>query len=255
MKSKMIKLIFICIGLVMFIWFLLPFILKGMINLGNVSGILVSMLFVGYGLYFQIVNRFIINVWHKTYGKIVLTIMAAFLIMTIVLMTLFSFLMYQSAYHKPDKPTTVIVLGCRVYGIKPSLMLEERLNAAYDYLKVNPDVKCVVSGGKGHNEDISEAKCMYTYLVNKGIAKERIYLEDQSTSTRENILFSKKIIEENDLPEVVTIITNEFHQYRAKLIAKDLEMEVYAVSGRTAWWLFPTYYVRELFGIIYQFIF
>ena len=255
MKSKMIKLFFICLGLVMFIWFLLPAILKGMINLGNIAGMLVSMLFIGYGLYFQVVNSFIINVWRKTYGKIVLTVIAVICISSVALVVVFSYLMYQSAYDEPTKPTTVVVLGCRVYGTEPSLMLEERLDAAYDYLITNPNICCVVSGGKGHNEDISEAQCMYTYLVDKGIEKERIYLEDQSTSTRENILFSKKMIEDHDLPEAITIITNEFHQYRAKLIGENLGMEVYAVSGQTAWWLFPTYYVRELFGIIYQFIF
>ena len=53
----------------------------------------------------------------------------------------------------------------------------------------------------------------------------------------------------------MTIITNEFHEYRAQTIASNLNIESYAVSAKTAWWLFPTYFVREIFGMIYEFIF
>ena len=172
-----------------------------------------------------------------------------------VLVAVFSYQMYSHAHHEADKTTTLVVLGCRVYGTSPSLMLKERLDAAYQYLEEHQDVSCVVSGGQGENEDISEAKCMYDYLIDKGIDEKRIFLEDQSTSTRENLLFSKKVIEQNDLPSAMTIVTNEFHQYRAFLIAENLGLEAYAVSGHTALWLFPTYYTRELFGLIYQFVF
>lgn len=255
MKLKMTKIIFILIGIVMFIWFLLPVIYKGIINIGNITGLLFSAILIGYGLYFKLINKIIVHIWKGTWGKIVLTMITVTTICVIVLSAVFSYFMYQSSYKKTTKPTTIVVLGCRVYGTSPSLMLEERLKAAYEYLNANPELNCVVSGGKGYNEDISEAMCMYTYLVEKGIDGNRIYMEDKSTSTRENLLFSKKIIEDNHLPSAITIITNEFHQYRAQLIADNLGMEVYAISGQTAWWLFPTYYVRELFGIIYQFIF
>lgn len=255
MKLKITKIIFILAGIIMMIWFLLPLFIKRIINLGNITGFLISLLLMIYGLYIQTINIFIINFCHKTYGKIILGVMSILCICIFLLTSVFSYLMYSSANHQPTKETTIVILGCRVYGTSPSLMLEERLKAAYQYLKDNPDIVCVVSGGKGDNEEISEAKCMYTYLVDKGIDENRIYIEDKSTSTRENILFSKKVIEDNNLPSSITIITNEFHQYRAKLIAEDLGMDVFAISGQTAWWLFPTYYVRELFGIIYQFIF
>ena len=63
---------------------------------------------------------------------------------------------------------------------------------------------------------------------------------------------NKKIIEEKGLGNNIAIATSEYHQYRASQIAKSLGFSVGAVSGHTAWWLFPTFYMRELYGILYQ---
>ena len=70
-----------------------------------------------------------------------------------------------------------------------------------------------------------------------------------------NFIGRKKIIEKENLNKAITIITNEFHEYRAQTIASHLNIESYAISAKTAWWLFPTYFVREIFGMIYEFIF
>ena len=134
-------------------------------------------------------------------------------------------------------------------------MLMERLEAAYDYLTEHEDSACVLSGGQGPGESISEAECMYRYLVAKGIDPARLYREDRSTDTKENLMFSKQVIEENGLYPVIAITTSEFHEYRAGQIAKSLDMEYGAVSGRTAIWLFPTYYVRELYAILAEWLF
>jgi uncharacterized SAM-binding protein YcdF (DUF218 family) len=145
---------------------------------------------------------------------------------------------------------TAIVLGCRVYGERASQSLRERLEAAYEYLVEHPAADCVVSGGQGDGEDISEAECMYRWLVEKGIDPSRIYKEDQSTSTEENIAFSKGVIEENGLFQKVVIISNEYHIFRAGMIADDQGLVWGAKAARTASWLFPTYYVRELYAIL-----
>jgi len=80
-------------------------------------------------------------------------------------------------------------------------------------------------------------------------------MEDKSTSTDENLRFSLEKMQENGLSGSVTIVTSEFHQLRAKMIAAEYFSESYAVSAPTAWYLLPTYWVREWFGITYQFIF
>lgn len=165
---------------------------------------------------------------------------------------LLTFLMIQSVLNKPNGDETAIVLGCRVYGERPSLSLMERLDAVYDYMMQNPNTKCIVSGGKGNGETITEAECMYRYLTNKGITKDRIFKEENSKNTRENLFFSLQIIEQNNLSPNIAIATSDYHQYRASIIANKLGIKNTAISAKTAFWLLPTYYVRELYAILYE---
>lgn len=154
-----------------------------------------------------------------------------------------------------DTPCTyVIVLGAGVNGTVPSLILSERIGAAYEYLTENPDVICIVSGGQGPGEDITEAKCMYDSLVAKGIAPERIWQEDRSTSTRENIRFSLELIKEKtgSRPQQAAVISNEFHLFRAGLFAKEQGLDMVGVPARTTWFsLRANYFLREIAAVWY----
>lgn len=96
---------------------------------------------------------------------------------------------------------------------------------------------------------------MKRVLTEKGIAESRIIMEDKSESTEENIRFSLEKIKEYGLTENVTIVTSEFHQLRAKMIAEKYGLNVSSVSAPTAWYLIPTYWLREWFGVTYQFLF
>jgi len=162
--------------------------------------------------------------------------------------------MVRAAGRSPQGEATVVVLGCKVQGETPSHVLRERLEAARLYLEVHPEAMCILSGGKGQGEDISEAACMYRYLTGQGIDPSRLYCEDRSTSTRENLAFSQEIIEEQGLCPSIAIVTSEFHGYRAGKIAEQLGLEWGSVPSKTAWWLLPTYYARELYGILYQWL-
>lgn len=161
----------------------------------------------------------------------------------------------NASRNAPTEESTVIVLGCRVVGNNPSTMLKARLDAAYDYLIANPNAPVIVCGGQGEDEEISEAQCMYDYLVAKGIVPERIYIEDESTSTRENIAFAKAIIEEEELYENVAIATNDYHELRASLVADREGLESSAISAKTQWHLLPKHYVRELVGVLLEVVF
>lgn len=148
----------------------------------------------------------------------------------------------------------VIVLGAGVNGTVPSLILSERIGAAYDYLTENPDAICIVSGGQGPGEDITEAKCMYDALVSKGISPERIWQEDKSTSTRENIRFSMELIEEKtgSRPQQAAIISNEFHLFRAGLFAAEQDLDMVGVPAKTTWFsLRANYFLREIVAVWY----
>ena len=205
-----------------------------------------------YGIFFRQINNCIAKLNQKKTGKVVLRVIALLVAVITIFVISATVKMIWVANNAPNKETTVVVLGCQVKPYGPSLMLSERLEAAYRYLNENKNAKCILSGGQGTDEIMSEAQCMYEWLVEKGIDKERLYIEDKSTSTRENLMFSKQIIEENGLEPAITIITNEFHQYRASKIAKSLGIEHYNVSASTLITLLPTYYVRELGGILFE---
>ena len=135
-------------------------------------------------------------------------------------------------------------------------MLSRRLDAAYKYMSEHETVCAVVSGGQGSDEAMSEAECMRSYLTDKGIAPERIFMEDKSTTTKENLEFSKKLIAENGLPQKVTLVTDGFHQLRAEMLAAKAGIaSPYNISGYTSWYVIPTYWVREWFGIVYYKLF
>ena len=158
--------------------------------------------------------------------------------------------------QKPDYNCEyVIVLGCQVRRDGPSLMLRRRLDAACSYLSTDTKADCIVSGGKGDNEHISEAEAMYEALVNDGISESRITKEDKSSSTYENLLFSKQILEDSEKPLRIAIVTDGFHQWRARLQAESLGYDVKCVSAATPWYLVPVYWVREWFALSYLFVF
>ena len=253
-KARCLRLLLVGGSIWGILQFLLPFVYARILNIGNATGILVLFLILLYGLFMPGIHKGIRAAWKKKAGKIVITAAGVLAGLVILLAGIETGCMIHAATRKPAKDATLVVLGCRTYGDRPSIMLASRLDAAYEYLTEHPDALCVVSGGQGADEPVSEGEFMYQYLVKKGIAPERIYRETESTSTRENLQFSKRIREAEGLNPRIAIVTNEYHEYRASMIAKALDLEHSAVSAGTPLWLFPTYYVRELYGILYEWV-
>ena len=250
-----LRVVLMVLGVFCFAWFALPLTLSVNLNIGNATGLTMSVLLFLYGLLMPWVHGILLQ-WRahkvlKWFYRGILSVMALIVLLVIIE----SSCMIVAANKEPAPGATVVVLGCRVYGERASLSMIERLDAAYEYLTEHPESKCVLSGGQGDGENISEAECMYRYLVSKGIDAARLYKEETSTTTRENLLFSKRLMEEHSLNPVVAIATSEYHMYRAGMIANALDITWAAVPGKTAIWLFPTYYVRELYGILYEWVF
>lgn len=149
----------------------------------------------------------------------------------------------------------VIVLGAGVNGTQPSLTLRTRLDAALEYLEGHPDIPVVVTGGQGYGENITEARCMYDYLTARGVDPARIILEEQATSTAENFAFSASCLVEAGIDpaaDMIAVVTNDFHIYRANLIAaRQGYGYVFGVPAELPWLhLEVNYYVREAFAMV-----
>ncbi len=244
--------IYIVIGLICAIWFSLPFFTFGIVNVGNRTGCAVGLLLCLYGLFADKINNKLRQIWKSSIGKAVLIIIALILIACIILALYISAGMIKACLTKPSGNPVVIVLGCKVLNGGPSLMLYERLVAAEQYLKEHGDAICILSGGQGSDESISEALAMKNYLISCGIDPARLILEDRSTTTKENLEFSARIMKDLGLGNNVAIVTNEFHEYRAMIMAKKAGLTASAIPAKTHWWLFPTYVVREWYATIYE---
>ena len=142
---------------------------------------------------------------------------------------------------------TVIVLGAQLNGSSISRLLRYRLDAAVSFHEQYPNATIIVSGGQGAKEDISEASAMKAYLVSKGINENQILCEDESRNTYENFAFSKKLIK-NDTQ--VSVITNDFHMYRAAYLCEDSGLTCSLYPARSDLDLVPNFYLREFFGVI-----
>lgn len=153
-----------------------------------------------------------------------------------------------TAKGEPDLPY-IIVLGAQMKENGPSVALEKRLRRAYTYLSENPETLCVLSGGQGSNEPVSEAQGMYDYLVKKGVDPKRLILEDQSTNTVENLRFSRKLIPEDI--QKVGIVTSNFHVYRSLRLAKKQGfLDAVGISADSGIYFLPNNVLRECFGIV-----
>jgi uncharacterized SAM-binding protein YcdF (DUF218 family) len=141
----------------------------------------------------------------------------------------------------------IIILGARVKGEVPSLALQYRIDSAALYMKNNQQTIAIASGGQGAGEDISEAESIKRGLVQHGIHESRILLEDKSTDTVENIKYSKKLIPQN--LHTGLLVTNDFHLYRAKSIARDQGLNLEGLPAKTPVVAIPKSYSREYLAI------
>ncbi|MDY5620051.1 MAG: YdcF family protein [Lachnospiraceae bacterium] len=143
----------------------------------------------------------------------------------------------------------LIILGAQVRGTRITSSLKKRLDAALRYLEENPETQVIVAGGQGRVEDISEAEAMAGYLREHGIEETRIYLEDASTTTWENLKFSAEMIKDLSMP--LAVVTNNFHLYRAMKIGKQVGYQNLQGIPASSNSLFQVnYLVREFFGVL-----
>ncbi len=248
---KITSLIFIICGIVFTLLFI-PATFIRVLNTGTYFGYAIGLFTFALGIFMPIA----VNHRKKLIKYLYRGFLSVFALLGVYAAVL-SALMIFSMNHAPEKDNnrTMIVLGCQVKESGPSLMLRKRLETALSYLEENPDTLCIVSGGQGDDEHISEAQAMYDWLTEKGIEKDRIIKEDKSTSTLENLKFSGEILKKLGKDNNVILVTDGFHQYRASLQAGSLDYDIRNLSSETPLYLLPSYWVREWFALSFEFVF
>ncbi|WP_254774727.1 YdcF family protein [Polaromonas sp. YR568] len=150
-------------------------------------------------------------------------------------------------------PRVIVVLGSSTPNGQASPVLVERLKLAYSLAGQHPRALVVVSGGTDFRQEISEARVMADYLVGLGLDAARITLEDQSTSTYENLVFSARLLEaagvKRDVPMV--LVTSDFHTARAGWIAEEAGWSnVRAAGSLTPLYMRYNAWTREYFACL-----
>ena len=108
----------------------------------------------------------------------------------------------------------------------------------------------IPSGGQGRDEPMAEAEAIRQYLVSQGIPDHLIIPETESTTTYENMAFSRRIIDRLN-PEGKTVFaTSSYHVFRSGLWARQAGLAAEGIGSRTVWWFWPNAFLRETAGLI-----
>jgi len=179
------------------------------------------------------------------------TIMTVIKISIVLFVFLFCFVQYfiikeyttdRKAVNENKKVDYVIILGARVQGENPTKSLMERIKSATEYLKKNPEVKVITTGGQGKNENVAEGLAIKRELLKNGISEDRIVLEDKSKNTVENFRFSL---------EKIKNIENSTR----KVGFDNKNYEIYGLPAKTPLISIPKSYFREFLSNVNYFIF
>ena len=241
MKSKIIVLI----GAVITVYGLLLCIMSN-INLGVVLVAALGIAVLGIGFFYGTLSK-LKHMRFFRICKVVFVILLGFEIALISFLAIYG--LSDNADYSDD---AVIVLGAGIRGDKVTIPLKLRLDKAIEYHRKNPDALIVVSGGKGLQEIVTEAYAMEKYLLENGVDKNKIIKEEQSTSTSENMKFSKEILDsQQDGDYSVVVITNHFHIFRAAVMAEDTGFKkVGHIHAGLQWYNLMPCFMRESLAVL-----
>jgi len=136
-----------------------------------------------------------------------------------------------------DRPEVMVIFGCQMRKDGPSILLRDRLDTALAYWEEHPDMKIIVTGGKGDDEHISEAQCMYDYLTAHGADPAQVLMEDRSRNTWQNLRYTFALLEEEGLePSMgqVLVVSNGFHLARVRMLFGRVWGGTYSLSTLAA---------------------
>ena len=174
-----------------------------------------------------------------TYGSV---IFAAFMVYT----ALITFLP-----HRRDFDYVIIHGAGLLKGRKVSKLLADRIDRAIEVYHRDPTPPMIIpSGGRGSDEDLSEAEAMEQYLLEHGIPQAHIIREDRSRTTRENLLFSKEIIDGRDRPGLTALVTSNYHVYRALNLCREIGLDCTGIGAHVAPYYWPSAVIREFAAIM-----
>ncbi len=194
----------------------------GKVNFSTTVPLFIGTIFIMHGLFWQPIRHFVIqNVWLNSGWYCLWGLFAIWLVSFVVFIG--SLKEQIKASKTPSAPVAaIIILGSGTVDGEPTPTLAARLDTAATIIKAQPQALVITSGGIGFGHTRSEADIMATYLhKTHRIPFDQVLQEGDSTSTEENLMNSKVILESQgiDLDAPIAIVTSDFHTIRAAAIA------------------------------------
>ncbi|MFJ6674956.1 ElyC/SanA/YdcF family protein [Actinosynnema sp. NPDC091369] len=170
-----------------------------------------------------------------------------------------SLLLYSIVYGSLGRRTgfdAVVVLGAGLIGDRVPPLLASRLDRGLHLYRrevaAGRTPLLVVSGGQGSDEAVSEAEAMRDYLVRRDVPDEVIVLEDRATTTAQNLQYSARLLAERGWTGRAVAVTNNFHVFRAAVLARRLRLRMQIIGAPTAWYFLPSAFLREFAALLAQ---
>ena len=212
---------------------------------------LVCICLIGILLFYTLIP--LVGLKFPVFARYTFRMFTAVLILGLLVVGSTEALILHKSFGDPKEPVDyVVVLGAKVNKDGPSVSLWDRICGAYEYAEEHPDVILILSGGQGTDEPITEAECMHRELVELGIDPKRLRMEDEATSTWENLKFSLDLIEAETgiRPSKIGVLSSEYHLFRASLFAKACGVEFVGIPARTSrWGQRINHFMREVAGV------
>lgn len=276
MVTKFLKWALLLAGTGCLAFALIPSVLYGILNVGVAA--LGALAVACYGLALLLADKRRRSPWEvfaqrgqwKGVCRVVLTVLlCGFLVAELAL----SGCMYWFGIRnqpQPQSAATAVVLGAGLKNDQPSRMLTYRMESALLYLTAHPEAKVVVTGGLGPKATRTEGAVAAQWFTDRGIAPERILIEEQSMDTQQNLQYAVAQLAQQNLPVQLVLFTDGFHQWRSQLYARLAVAEqggeaateakffganVTGVPNRTPWGLIPCYWLREQAALLEAFVF
>ncbi|GAA3404682.1 YdcF family protein [Paenibacillus hodogayensis] len=183
----------------------------------------------------------------KTTRRRLLSLAAVLVALGLIWVGYIQWLIHAAQFHSPSaQARTAIVLGAALWNDRPSPGLRERLDQAYALYEDRKVDRLIVSGGLDNNgATVTEAEGMKRYLIERGVPADEVIEEPEATSTYENLLFSKAIMDREGWTDPI-IVTHQYHGARAVDIARFVGFvdPAVALTDSQVMWM-PWHKVRE----------
>lgn len=126
-----------------------------------------------------------------------------------------------------------VTLGAAVWTNRPSPVFKERINESIKLYKRNIVQTLIFTGALAQGDKISEAMAAKEYAINAGVNPEDILIEEQSSNTWENILFTRNLLKNKSYDQLF-IVSDPYHLRRALNYSRAFDLTAQGVGTQSS---------------------